>query len=566
MGYSNWNWYGYGGSKSYHNGGVEGDSFSDWYDAYLYDKYCSSSDDTKGSGSGGTKGSGSGGTKGSGSGGTKGSGSGGTKGSGSGGTKGSGSGGTKGSGSGGTKGSGSGGTKGSGSGGTKGSGSGGTKGSGSGGTKGSGSGGTKGSGSGGTKGSGSGGTKGSGSGGTKGSGSGGTKGSESDGGDKTKVTFQVGDDPQVTVEISALDTGELFIRLSATEYDGTEGDIDGFFFNMTDDSEVSALNFFPSDGERGVTGHQANANSVTNLANGFTVSTAYDAAFEFGDTDEAAGEQEFGEETYDINFTLWSDNGALTLDDIDLDSIAVAIDTNSADAQLLTASDAVNAGASTSDAYHNGGVEGDGLDDWYDKSLSDKYSDSKGSGSGGTKGSGSGGTKGSGSGGTKGSGSGGTKGSGSGGTKGSGSGGTKGSGSGGTKGSGSGGTKGSGSGGTKGSGSGGTKGSGSGGTKGSGSGGTKGSGSGGTKGSGSGGTKGSGSGGTKGSGNDLPKYSDDCEDDEYSYGETVVFASGGTSGGAKSEDFMALMNKGTEDLDDAHSDDKWDDEEVDDMV
>lgn len=83
--------------------------------------------------------------------------------------EGTGSGGTKGSGSGG---SGSGGTKGSGSGGTNGSGSGG---SGSGGTKGSDS---DGSGSGGTKGSGSGGTNGS---GTGGSGSGGTKGSDSDG-------------------------------------------------------------------------------------------------------------------------------------------------------------------------------------------------------------------------------------------------------------------------------------------------------------------------------------------------------------------------------------------------
>jgi hypothetical protein len=192
-------------TKSYHNGGVEGDQFSKWFDANLANEVtvmqrpdgaaASESREYQGSGSGGTsgdrhgkdhewngkgnghKGSGSGGTKGSGSGGTKGSGSGGTKGSGSGGTKGSGSGGTKGSGSGGTKGSGSGGTKGSGSGGTKGSGSGGTKGSGSGGTKGSGSGGTKGSGSGGTKGSGSSGTKGSGSGGTKGSGSGGTKGS-----------------------------------------------------------------------------------------------------------------------------------------------------------------------------------------------------------------------------------------------------------------------------------------------------------------------------------------------------------------------------------------------------
>jgi len=149
-------------TKSYHNGGVEGDQFSKWFDANLANEVtvmqrpdgaaASESREYQGSGSGGTSGDRHGknhewngkgnGHKGSGSGGTKGSGSGGTKGSGSGGTKGSGSGGTKGSGSGGTKGSGSGGTKGSGSGGTKGSGSGGTKGSGSGGTKGSGTGGT----------------------------------------------------------------------------------------------------------------------------------------------------------------------------------------------------------------------------------------------------------------------------------------------------------------------------------------------------------------------------------------------------------------------------------------
>ncbi|MCX7567104.1 hypothetical protein OS189_12195, partial [Sulfitobacter sp. F26169L] len=60
-------------TKSYHNGGVEGDSFAKWYDTFLASHY-------DGSESGGTNGSGSGGTKGSGSGGTKGSGSGGTKG------------------------------------------------------------------------------------------------------------------------------------------------------------------------------------------------------------------------------------------------------------------------------------------------------------------------------------------------------------------------------------------------------------------------------------------------------------------------------------------------------
>ena len=133
-------------TKSYHNGGVEGDQFSKWFDANLANEVtvmqrpdgaaASESREYQGSGSGGTSGDRHGkdhewngkgnGHKGSGSGGTKGSGSGGTKGSGSGGTKGPGSGGTKGSGSSGTKGSGSGGTKGSGSGGTKGSGTGGT--------------------------------------------------------------------------------------------------------------------------------------------------------------------------------------------------------------------------------------------------------------------------------------------------------------------------------------------------------------------------------------------------------------------------------------------------------
>lgn len=86
-------------------------------------------------------------------------------------------------------------------------GTGGTKCSGSGGTKGSGSGGTGGSGSGGTKGSGSGGTKGSGSGGTKGSGSGGTSGCGTSGsGDTaTQVSLPIftpydGDDDEMTLD------------------------------------------------------------------------------------------------------------------------------------------------------------------------------------------------------------------------------------------------------------------------------------------------------------------------------------------------------------------------------
>ena len=337
------------GTKSYHNGGVEGSSFAKWYDAHLAGKFDGNDDGkgsgsggtkgsgsggtkgsgpggTKGSGSGGTKGSGSGGTKGSGSGGTKGSGSGGTKGSGSGGTKGSGSGGTKGSGSGGTKGSGSGGTKGSGSGGTKGSGSGGTKGSGSGGTKGSGSGGTKGSGSGGTKGSGSGGTKGSGSGGTKGSGSGGTKGSGSCGtkggtpgtdtgaDDKPTLGFTVGDPKEINVSVTETDTGTLFFTLSQVGYDGNEAEIDEVYFNLTDGSGVETLDFYPTAGSRDVSDIQA-ANGGVNGAGG-----TFDVGLKF---DPAAGDPDGVKAT---NFTLSSMDGPLSFEDIDLAGMRVVVD------------------------------------------------------------------------------------------------------------------------------------------------------------------------------------------------------------------------------------------------
>ncbi|MCZ4367643.1 hypothetical protein [Sulfitobacter dubius] len=302
------------GTKSYHNGGVEGSSFAKWYDENLAGKF-DGSDDGKGSGSGGTKGSGSGGTKGTGSGGTKGSGSGGTKGSDSGGTKGSGSGGTKGSGSGGTKGSGSGGTKGSGSGGTKGSGSGGTKGSGSGGTKGSGSGGTKGSGSGGTKGSGSGGTKGSGSCGTKGSGSGGTQGTDTGGDEKTTLNFTVGDPAEINVSVTETDTGTLFFTLSQVQFDGNEAEIDEVYFNLTDGSGVETLYFYPTAGSRDVSDIQAADDGVNGAGGTFDVGLKFDPA---------ADDPDNGVKSTD--FTLSSNSGSLSFEDIDLAGMRVVVD------------------------------------------------------------------------------------------------------------------------------------------------------------------------------------------------------------------------------------------------
>ncbi|WP_299561808.1 hypothetical protein [uncultured Sulfitobacter sp.] len=408
-------------TKSYHNGGVEGDAFAKWYDSNLSKKFFNPSDretntdDTMGSGSGAC--------------------------------------------------------------GTKGFGYGGTKGSGSGGTKGFGFGGTKGSGSGGTKGSGSGGTKGSGSGGTKGSGSGGTKGTDTppdNTPDDSKLTQSLIFDngQEVTVSVTQTPEGQLFMSLRATSFENGAADIDGVFFNFSNNATLEGLNFFPDPLSLPVTGFEANADSVSELPDGTAVPGAYDAAVQFGQSEGSTDGA-----VNSVGFTLWSDNGPLSLDDVDLSSLTLV----------------VNSGDGTPEILSDGVLQEETADE-----IPDDTGGTKGSGSGGTKGSGSGGTKGSGSGGTKGTGSGGTKGTGSVGTKGTGSGGTKGSGSGGTKGFSFGGKWGSGFGNKWGSGSGGTRGFGFGGTKGSGSGGTKGFGFGGTWGFGLGGTKGSGSGGTTG--------------------------------------------------------------------
>ncbi len=328
------------GSTSYHNGGVEGSTFSKWYDSSLASKFgdVQGKDtaakwlkDTIGKGSDGTgkgsdgTGKGSDGT-GKGSDGT-GKGSDGT-GKGSDGTgkgsvgTGKGSGGT-GGGSDGT-GKGSGGT-GGGSDGT-GKGSGGT-GGGSDGT-GKGSGGT-GGGSDGT-GKGSGGT-GGGSDGT-GKGSGGTSGSEEPGPEKVTYNFSMGNPNEITVEITETPQGQLFVKLSQIDYDNEPADIDGFFFNLSDDSSLQSLNFFPdeNDPKHFLTDIQAEADGVDALPNGASAGGKFDVGLQFGtEADTAHGS------VTQTAFTLWSDDGPLKVSDLDTSGMRVVVNSENGNGELL---------------------------------------------------------------------------------------------------------------------------------------------------------------------------------------------------------------------------------------
>ena len=282
-------------TKSYHNGGVEGDSFANWYDQNLASHFDVNSDDQpKGSGSGGTKGSGSGGTKGSGSGGTKGSGSGGTKGSGSGGTKGSGSGGTKGSGSGGTKGSGSGGTKGC--------------------------------------------------------------DNPDDGGPevgKVSYTYEMGEPGEINVDVTMTPEGTLFFVVRQSNFEDEPADIDGIMFDVADDSTLTELAVYPDENNTAqgdVTDVQVDASGVTELSNGAGDGNAYDVGLQFGSVPDSVEGQ-----ITQTNFTLRSDDGRpLTFDDIDLNNMKVIVNSEFEDGAVLGVNNSDNPSWTESDAAPDG--------------------------------------------------------------------------------------------------------------------------------------------------------------------------------------------------------------------
>ena len=99
------------------------------------------------------------------------------------------------------------------------------------------------------------------------------------------ISVTLGCDPQTIVTISETDTGTLFVIVASAD-PTMPVDLDGVFFNLSDDSTLDSLNFFP-DANAGsiyspVTGVQAAVNGVDTLANGAQVADGYDVGIQFG--------------------------------------------------------------------------------------------------------------------------------------------------------------------------------------------------------------------------------------------------------------------------------------------
>jgi len=155
------------------------------------------------------------------------------------------------------------------------------------------------------------------------------------------ISVTLGCDPQTIVTISETDTGTLFIIVASAD-PTMPVDLDGVFFNLSDDSTLDSLNFFP-DANTGsiyspVTSVQAAVNGVNTLANGAQVADSYDVGIQFGTVASSTGGV-----VNQANFTLFSDNGPMSLSDLDINSFATVVDSDGGNGQVLTSGDAVGA-------------------------------------------------------------------------------------------------------------------------------------------------------------------------------------------------------------------------------
>ncbi|MCI5096032.1 MAG: hypothetical protein MRY77_06940 [Rhodobacteraceae bacterium] len=160
--------------------------------------------------------------------------------------------------------------------------------------------------------------------------------------EKESVTLTLGCEPHILVTITETPEGNLFISLVPEAPSDEPYDLDGVFFNFTDDTMMDSVNFFPDENGGGiyspVTDIQTDADNVDSLSNGAQLADTYDAGVQFGTVaDSTEGTVNFA------NFTLWSDAGPLSIEDLDLSSFAVVVDSDTPDGMVLTVNDSPDA-------------------------------------------------------------------------------------------------------------------------------------------------------------------------------------------------------------------------------
>jgi hypothetical protein len=154
--------------------------------------------------------------------------------------------------------------------------------------------------------------------------------------EKITYHFTMGDPAEIEISVTQDLQGQLFFSMNQSDFEGEPADIDGLFFDLADDSPLGSLNFFPNENAPGqtVTDIQEEEDSVNTLPNGAGVEGNYDVGLQFGlEPDSSAGTVQT------TAFTLWSDDGPVTFDDIDLSGMRLIINSDNGNGEVLGVSD-----------------------------------------------------------------------------------------------------------------------------------------------------------------------------------------------------------------------------------
>lgn len=144
-----------------------------------------------------------------------------------------------------------------------------------------------------------------------------------------ETSLMLGCGPDLALTIQEVADGTLILSLSQLDPENPV-DLDGLFFNLEDDSNVGDLFIFPLQGTPPITNFENAADAADSLSNGATLQDSYDVGVQFGET---AGSTEGMIEQ--VSFTLFSDAGPLSIDSLDPESFASAVDTDGGNGMVL---------------------------------------------------------------------------------------------------------------------------------------------------------------------------------------------------------------------------------------
>lgn len=170
--------------------------------------------------------------------------------------------------------------------------------------------------------------------------------------EKASIEFIVGCDPHVHIR-AVEDNGNIFFKVTSLDAGTNVGDLDAIFFNFTDPELVGDIRLWAPD----QTSHEFIDDGVNTLSSGEQLIGDFDAKIEFG-----TGDQGVEGEVLKTAFTIWGDR-PLTLDDLDLESFAVVVDSEASPGLVLTYNDDVDVEHEMND-YKYGDWHPDGQGGW----------------------------------------------------------------------------------------------------------------------------------------------------------------------------------------------------------